>query len=166
MTEAAAPETALEPTAQPMAKHEAPAGPGQRDRAADMELLRRCGLFDIAYYLATYPDIAASNVDPLEHFFDYGFLEDRRPNPYFAPSWYLAVNQDVRDAGLQPLLHYAIYGDREGRRPCELFDTAWYRKHYGIADDELACDTRRILAPVAHGGVADPCLGWSAGHTG
>jgi glycosyltransferase involved in cell wall biosynthesis len=138
MTEAAAPETALEPTAQPMAKHEAPAVPGQRDRAADMELLRRCGLFDIAYYLATYPDIAASNVDPLEHFFDYGFLEDRRPNPYFDPSWYLAVNQDVRDAGLQPLLHYAIYGDREGRRPCELFDTAWYRKHYGIADDELA----------------------------
>lgn len=107
-------------------------------RAVHMMTLARSGLFDAAYYLATYPDIAAAGIEPFAHFFDHGFTEGRRPNPYFDPLWYLAQNPDVAAGGLNPLFHYALHGDAEGRRPSPLFDPAWYRTRYDIPAGELA----------------------------
>ena len=85
-------------------------------RAVRMATLAGTGLFDAAYYLAAYPDIAAAGVEPFEHFFDHGWNEGRRPNPYFDPLWYAAQNPDVTQGGLNPLFHYAFHGDAEGRR--------------------------------------------------
>jgi hypothetical protein len=96
------------------------------------------GLFSTEFYLSSYPDIAAAEVDPFEHFFHYGFQEGRCPNPYFEPLWYLDNNADVQEAQSQPLLHYVLYGDREGRRPSVKFDTAWYRRTYGIPPEDGA----------------------------
>jgi hypothetical protein len=36
--------------------------------------------FDSAWYLATYPDIAASGMDPMEHYLVQGFREGRHPS--------------------------------------------------------------------------------------
>ncbi len=107
-------------------------------RAARIQALRQTGLFDARYYLETYPDIAQAGIDPLEHFFDHGFREGRRPNPYFDPLWYLEHNPDVAAGGLNPLFHYAFHGDVEGRRAGPLFDTAWYRERYAIPPTERA----------------------------
>ena len=106
-------------------------------RAGRMQALARTGLFDAAYYLETHPDIAQAGVDPLEHFFDHGWTEGRRPNPYFDPLWYVAQNADVKAGGLNPLYHYAFHGDREGRRAAPLFDSAWYRAQYAIPEEQI-----------------------------
>ncbi len=108
------------------------ADPRQADLSKVAEYLRRTGLFDAGYYLATYPDIAATGTDPFEHFFQFGFAEGRRPNPIFDPLWYLNSFPDVKELGIQPLLHYAQFGENEGRRPAALFDPTWYRTKYNV----------------------------------
>ncbi|BDG71942.1 glycoside hydrolase family 99-like domain-containing protein [Roseomonas fluvialis] len=107
-------------------------------RAVRMATLAGTGLFDAAHYLAAYPDIAAAGIEPFAHFYDHGYTEGRRPNPYFDPLWYLAQNPDVAQGGLNPLFHYAFHGDAEGRRPGPLFDPAWYRERYGLPVNENA----------------------------
>ncbi|MGG5819314.1 glycoside hydrolase family 99-like domain-containing protein [Falsiroseomonas sp. HW251] len=101
-------------------------------RRGRIQALGATGLFDAAYYAATYPDIAEAGVVPLEHFHDHGWKEGRRPNPYFDPLWYMDQNRDVAATGLNPLYHYAFHGDAEGRRAAPLFDSAWYRRRYEI----------------------------------
>ncbi|MBR0681725.1 glycosyltransferase [Roseomonas eburnea] len=121
-------------------RHDAGPAPlsGEALRAAYMASLARTGLFDADFYLATYPDIAAAGIEPFEHFYDHGYREGRRPNPYFDPLWYLGQHPDVVAGGLNPLLHYALHGDAEGRKPGPLFDPGWYRTRYSLPAGELA----------------------------
>ena len=124
-----------------MSRDEAPEPPDDaaaRQRAHDLERISRSGLFDLEYYLAQYPDIAAAGVAPLEHFFDFGFREGRRPNLYFDPLWYLDQNTDVRASGVHPLTHYLGFGDLEGRKPSLLFDPSWYRRANALTGGECA----------------------------
>jgi glycosyltransferase involved in cell wall biosynthesis len=88
--------------------------------------IRASGLFDAAWYLETYPDVAARQVDPLRHYVRYGAREGRDPNRLFSSSWYLAGNPDVTESGLNPLVHFILHGAKEGRSPSPLFDTKWY----------------------------------------
>lgn len=71
--------------------------------------------FDPIYYLDTYPDVRATEADPLEHFLGEGWQEGRDPSAGFSTAGYLAANPDVASAGLNPLLHYLDYGLVEGR---------------------------------------------------
>jgi len=107
-------------------------------RTYDLDSISKSGLFDAKFYLSQYPDIAQAGVAALEHFFDFGYREGRRPNFYFDTSWYLAQNPDVQEAGVQPLTHYLSYGDIEGRKPSLIFDPCWYRKLYGLAEADNA----------------------------
>ncbi len=99
---------------------------------------RSTALFDEDYYKKTYPDVAEADVDPLEHFFFYGYLEGRRPNPIFDPNWYVRTYPDVRSSDKQPLLHYVVVGEAEGRRPSPHFDPVWYRDSYRVPRDQNA----------------------------
>jgi O-antigen biosynthesis protein len=49
-----------------------------RDEA--IRLVRESGAFDEEYYLATYEDVAAAGVDPIEHWVDFGWREGRNPS--------------------------------------------------------------------------------------
>ena len=89
-------------------------------------VIRASGLFDTAWYLETYPDVAARKVDPVQHYIRYGAREGRDPNRLFSSSWYLASNPDVTEASLNPLVHFVLRGAKEGRNPGPLFDTKWY----------------------------------------
>jgi glycosyltransferase involved in cell wall biosynthesis len=99
---------------------------------------RSTSLFDDAYYRTTYPDVAEAHVDPLDHFFFYGYREGRRPNPIFDPKWYLETYPEVMAAETQPLLHYVLHGERVGYKPNPHFDPTWYRESYGLSHDENA----------------------------
>ncbi|MEZ5830439.1 MAG: glycosyltransferase [Dongiaceae bacterium] len=91
-----------------------------------MYVIRASGLFDVAWYLDSYPDVADRGVDPLEHYVRYGAREGRDPNRLFSSSWYLANNPDVAESGLNPLVHFILKGSAEGRSPGPFFDTKWY----------------------------------------
>lgn len=46
-----------------------------------MRMVARSGLLDPDWYLQAYPDVAADGIDPLRHYCESGFLENRRPGP-------------------------------------------------------------------------------------
>lgn len=89
--------------------------PRQRRRQRAVELVRRSSLFDEDWYLATYPDVERSGIDPIVHYLENGWKEGRDPGPRFSTSAYLRANSDVAALGVNPLLHYVEYGHTEGR---------------------------------------------------
>jgi hypothetical protein len=71
--------------------------------------------FDAAYYLASYSDVGAAGVDPLDHFMQVGWKEGRNPNAVFDTKFYLADNRDVAASRQNPFVHYILNGREEGR---------------------------------------------------
>ncbi len=86
-------------------------------------------LFDSAFYLSQNPDVAAADVNPLDHFEVFGWHEGRNPNPLFDTRYYLTNNPDVAAARIDPLIHFEDFGWREGRNPDGLFDVKYYLSH-------------------------------------
>lgn len=85
------------------------------------KLLQEIGLlltseyFDVDWYLRTYTDVAASQMNPAEHYLLFGAAEGRLPGPLFDGNWYLQHYPDVAAASINPLLHFVMYGQQEGR---------------------------------------------------
>ena len=80
----------------------------------DYETIRRSGLFDPEYYLATYPDVADGNLDPLVHYLEEGARQGRNPHPGFRQR---LLSGTVRQRGEQPqnpLIHYLRLGMARG----------------------------------------------------
>ena len=80
-------------------------------------LLKGSGLFDEAWYLAEYGDVAQAGMDPVKHYLCYGAAEGRNPSPEFDTLFYLKANPDVADAQMNPLVHFIRFGQGEGRTP-------------------------------------------------
>jgi hypothetical protein len=84
-------------------------------------------LVDQAWYLATFPDVAASGLAPLVHYLVAGRYEGRSPHPLFDADFYRRHNADALAAtGLDPLSHFVAVGAAEGRDPHPLFSLAYY----------------------------------------
>lgn len=83
-------------------------------------------LFDGDFYLAAYPDVAESGVDPYWHYLAHGAGEGRNPNPMFETRYYLERYPDIAENGVNPLVHYFEHGAAELRDPHPLFATRWY----------------------------------------
>lgn len=45
--------------------------------------IEKSGLFDAAWYVQSYPDVAYSGLDPLRHYVMYGAAVGRDPSPSF-----------------------------------------------------------------------------------
>ena len=124
-------------------------GKRSHSRARLYETIRESGLFDSNWYRATYPDIAASRMDPVAHYVRFGAAEGRNPSPFFDSNKYFNENEAVRAAKINPLAHYietrrssnnhaapsSRDNDRDARavetiRESGLFDAAWYRTTY------------------------------------
>jgi hypothetical protein len=94
-------------------------------------------LFDEAFYLARYPDIAAAVKagrfpTGYDHFLRAGQFEGRDSSPWFDTAWYLAHNADLaaaRTAGNlpSPFAHYVAAGQFESRSASPYYDERFYR---------------------------------------
>ena len=72
--------------------------------------------FDSAWYLARYPDIAAAQMDPMEHYLIQGFREGRDPSPAFDTRYYrMRYLRGQRDQN--PLLHFLHHRGQPGIHP-------------------------------------------------
>lgn len=78
--------------------------------------IKSSGLFDEDFYLDLYPDIRASDADPLLHYCTRGWREKRNPNEEFNTSYYLRTYKDVQDLGINPFAHWIVSGIHEGRK--------------------------------------------------
>lgn len=79
------------------------------------KVIKENDLFDVKYYLFTYPDIRKKGVDPIKHYIKFGVDEGRNPSADFDTKFYLDSNPDVVESGINPLAHYILYGKEEGR---------------------------------------------------
>jgi glycosyltransferase involved in cell wall biosynthesis len=80
--------------------------------------------FDVAFYLARYPDIAEAGIDPFEHYLVQGAQEDRQPAADFDPVFYRR-SYLTHQPSTNPLLHYRVHRNRPGiygRRPSQETD--------------------------------------------
>jgi hypothetical protein len=101
-------------------------------------------IFDQAWYLERYPDVAATGRSPLVHYLLSGGAEGRWPHPLFDPDHYVGRNGvDLGVTGLTPLEHYVRLGAAQGFDPHPLFRT----DHYLVQAPDLF---GRREAPLAH----------------
>jgi glycosyltransferase involved in cell wall biosynthesis/TolA-binding protein len=82
---------------------------------AEVDDLRRSGLFDETFYLSMYTDISPRPSDPIRHYCEQGWREGRNPSDNFDTGFYLATYSDIRLAGINPFWHYVVAGASELR---------------------------------------------------
>lgn len=74
--------------------------------------------FDVDFYLDTYEELRALEVDPFEHFLRHGLQEGRRPNAAFDPVFYEQVAPEQHRAQEPRLyIHYLTIGIAAGAAP-------------------------------------------------
>lgn len=120
--------------------------------------------FDARWYLAQYPDVASSGMDPYTHYVANGKKEGRLPraprlptpavrstavdanadaNEAFDAEFYLLQYPDIASAGVDPYEHYISHGKAEGRQAL--------RPRLLIGDGGIAFDpARETVLVVAH----------------
>lgn len=85
------------------------------------------GVFDQAWYLAAYPDVARRRMPPLVHYLIAGGREGRAPALLFHDESYRRENAlELAQTSLTALEHYVRSGAVHGRNPHPLFDIAHY----------------------------------------
>lgn len=68
--------------------------------------IKKSELFDSDWYLKTYPDVAKSGMEPVEHFCKYGGILRRDPSLNFSSSFHLDTRPGCEKKGINPLVHY------------------------------------------------------------
>ncbi|MBD3842003.1 MAG: hypothetical protein IE909_08995 [Campylobacterales bacterium] len=69
-------------------------------------------VFDVKYYLESYPDVAESKYNPLVHYMRIGWREGRNPNRHFNTIHYILNNLDVVTMQHNPLYHFVKSGKK------------------------------------------------------
>jgi hypothetical protein len=87
-------------------------------------------LVDDLFYFSQNHDVWNAQVDPDQHYGQFGWKEGRDPNALFDAAGYLSTYADVKAAGVNPFGHYHEFGWREGRDPSPDFDTSAYLAAY------------------------------------
>jgi hypothetical protein len=68
---------------------------GRRDLSGEVEMIEKSGLFDREWYLARYPDVARTGLDPIYHYLHFGAAELRNPSLAFDTRNYLDLHPDL-----------------------------------------------------------------------
>jgi glycosyltransferase involved in cell wall biosynthesis len=126
-----------------------------------------CPLMDGGWYLANYPEVGRTKLDPLSHYLAFGWREGREPGPDFDGAFYASRYPDVEASAMPPLLHYWRHGRFESRHvsaaaerdfiarqwreqlaDCPLMDSAWYLQAY---PDVARSNSDPAMHYVTHG---------------
>jgi hypothetical protein len=98
----------------------------RRFKTSVRRLLQRRKLFDPAFYLERYPDVAAARMHPFAHYLLNGAAEGRKPNPWFDPDYYLARSPEARSRvdldGRDPFVDFLEHAVKEHSSPHPLCD--------------------------------------------
>ena len=92
-------------------------------------------LFDEAWYLARYPDAAASDLEPLSYYLDVGDAAGHFPHPLFDADFYSEQHPDLAREGGARLRHYVDVGEKSGSWPSRFFDPRFYREQNPDLED-------------------------------
>jgi hypothetical protein len=79
------------------------------------QLIADSKFFDAAWYLLQNPDVAASQVAPVDHYFTCGEKEGRNPGPDFDVAWYMKKYPEFAATKFGALEHYLRHGHLENK---------------------------------------------------
>ncbi|WP_386083030.1 glycosyltransferase [Vreelandella sp. F11] len=88
---------------------------------AEIDVVSESALFDAGWYLERYIDLQQASIEPLEHFYTTGTLEQRDPGPHFTVSGYCRRYPEVKVSGQHPLVHYMVEGHAKGLEPLPIW---------------------------------------------
>ena len=88
--------------------------PVTKEEAAQLELIRGSALFDDAWYLRTYHDVAHLGEDPALHFLRHPYNPFRRPSDDFDIGQYVIDHPQVLADQVNPLVHFLLSPESEG----------------------------------------------------
>ena len=106
------------------------------------------GFFSPYYYLTSYPDVWKAKVNPLDHFCNFGWKENRNPSKNFNTREYLKNNPDVAQANINPLVHYLADGQKEGRLPNPIKTSTNHVSELRTNKNTLEKDNSHLLGPI------------------
>lgn len=69
-------------------------------------LIEASSLFQPAWYLQQYTDVALACINPATHFLHCGAAEGRDPGPEFSTRDYLELHPELAQTGVNPLVHH------------------------------------------------------------
>lgn len=143
---------------------------GKPNAVGERQEIRSSGLFDPAWYIEKYPDVAKAGIDPLTHFLTDGAREGRKAGPHFDTRWYVSNYPDAEISGLNPLLHFIRFGQGrigslsdlkpqtpEQKADVDLllasphFDPAWYGQVNGIGKTHRHAALHYLIFGAARG---------------
>ena len=101
-------------------------------------------LIDRDYYLERYPDVAAANLDPLMHFFDFGYREGRSPHPLIDLQYIRSTDPHLLPQDADPTALYEVVS-LDMVNPSPYFSLAYYRSQHP-ADTDLSGGLRCTLS--------------------
>lgn len=99
-------------------------------------------VFDAAWYVQEYPDVAGSGIDPYQHYILYGKKNGRfcsaeeKEQKNFDAVWYMKEYPYILTSGLEPYEYYVKYGKKRGHyislyeKVKHEFDAFWYKQEY------------------------------------
>ena len=113
-------------------------------RDGERQRFNPCRQFDVAFYLATNPDVEKAGVNAYVHYLRHGRSEGRYPNSsalsgdalkalrsgQFDSAFYRSTYETVDYSRVPPVEHYLLRGWREGRRANSVFDAKFYADAY------------------------------------
>lgn len=82
-----------------------------------INVIRKSGMFDAAYYLKEYKEVIDTDMDPIKHYVLIGWKQGKNPNEFFNTQNYLDANKDVKASVINPFAHYIIYVLHEVQLP-------------------------------------------------
>ena len=80
------------------------------DELDQVSTLLASGLFDGAWYLREYPEVAATGLSPALHYLRHGAAEGKDPGPDFSSARYLRRHPRLVPGRDNPLLHHLSTG--------------------------------------------------------
>ena len=80
-----------------------------------IKVINGSSLFDSEFYLANNQDVRASGLDPVVHYYRYGWRENRLPSRKFNSVLYLHLYADVKKLEICPIIHYELIGKYQMR---------------------------------------------------
>ncbi|NBW10303.1 MAG: glycosyltransferase [Caulobacteraceae bacterium] len=101
----------------------------QRFRAVTgLERRELAGFLDANWYLGRNPDVRASGLSAADHYFQFGWKEERSPHPVINLAWLKMQHPEIGDQ--EPLAWFVYKGRAAGARLSPIFDEAYYRAHH------------------------------------
>ena len=100
------------------------------DKKLNEKIIKKQKIFNSKNYLNEQKDVRESGLDPIYHYVNYGYKENRNPTPYFYNKYYTEKYLSNTEFW-NPLTHYILIGKKRGysTNPWEIIN-----KNYSIVN--------------------------------